>query len=129
MGDTRFVVGFLWGVLTRKTYSVELSVKIVESDKAVLVAAHNSASLDTKPLSPSHFASEPHADLTGPFPPSRFGTTTSPLPPSPAHEALLSPLEPGWHTFRMNVQMLYGGKLPWVAKGACRSASGREGLR
>ncbi|KAL8277239.1 hypothetical protein RQP46_010308 [Phenoliferia psychrophenolica] len=134
MGDTRFILGFLWGVLTRKTYMVDLSVKIVESDKAALVADYNAARAQINATPPSPTPStpspsnptSPSATLVTAFPTSRFGTTTSPLPVGPVHTALSTALEPGWHTFHLPLQLLYAGRLPWVARDSMQFPLARD---
>lgn len=123
MGDTRFLLGFLWGILTRKTYWIELSLKLVESDKATHVASYNASSSSSLfNLLPSSLTSS-----DGPFPPLRFGTSTSPLPSAATTlEELSHELSPGWHTFRLPVQLLYGGKLPWVSRGSMQFPLARD---
>ncbi|KAH7921740.1 hypothetical protein BV22DRAFT_1176259 [Leucogyrophana mollusca] len=38
MGEFRFVIGYLWGVFTRRTCPVQLSMKVVEDDKSRMVS-------------------------------------------------------------------------------------------
>ncbi|OAX44699.1 hypothetical protein K503DRAFT_706004 [Rhizopogon vinicolor AM-OR11-026] len=56
MGDTRFLVGYLRGVITRKSCPVELSLKVVDQDKSHMMDAlyaRRAGSLPNPSISPS----------------------------------------------------------------------------
>lgn len=102
---------------------MEISVLIVESDKHRLVDNFNSADpsasrhlLPSPPTPSSADADAPISSTSLAIPPLAFGTTTTPLPSdNPIHTTLLAPLPKGWHTFRVDVQYVYSGSLPWVS--------------
>lgn len=117
MGDTRFTVGYVQGALTRRTYPVELAVKIAPhgTDKAFLAKEYNDALTRPPPAT-----SDDDADQSGGgMPELKFGTADEELPDEArgkVHEDLPERLEEGWHTLKTDVQFVYGGKLPFVAK-------------
>lgn len=110
MGDARFTVGYIHGALSRREYPVELSIKVVESDKKAMAATFN-ASLQMPPI----VLSDDIVD--GGIPELRFGTYDTPLPEgTPSHAEIPSKLEPGWHTIKMSLLFVYAGTLPFVSK-------------
>lgn len=120
MGDTRFTVGYVQGALTRRTYPVELAVKIAPngSDKAFLAKEYNNAL--TRPPPP---IDEDETGAERGIPQLKFGTAEDELPKEArgrVHVDLPERLEEGWHTLRTDVQFVYGGKLPFVAKDVSR---------
>lgn len=119
LGNTRFILGYLYGSIFRTRYPMEISVLLVESDKHRLVDNFNSSDpsasrhLLPSPPTPSSSTDAPPSLA---IPPLLYGTTTSPLPlDNPIHTELLAPLPKGWHTFQVDVQYVYSGKLPWVS--------------
>lgn len=116
MGDTRFTVGYVQGALTRRTYPVELAVKIAAhgTDKAFLAKEYNDALTRAPP--PIKEESSGGGDK---IPELQFGTAENELPVEArgkVHEDLPERLEEGWHTLKTDVQFVYGGKLPFVSK-------------
>lgn len=116
MGDTRFTVGYVQGALTRRTYPVELVVKIAPngSDKTFLAKGYNDAL--ARPPPPIN---DDESGAEGGIPELKFGTAEEELPEEArgrVHEDLPERLEEGWHTLKTDVQFVYGGKLPFVAK-------------
>ncbi|KAF7343327.1 DAGKc domain-containing protein [Mycena venus] len=109
-GDVRFVLGFLYGALAGVRYDVEITLKIVESDKRRMVDDYNAHQQTLRPWEAQTPA------LAARMPPLAFGTTDSPFPLGVTHDRLEAPLEPGWHTFRTSVQFIMAGKLPWLAR-------------
>lgn len=119
MGDARFVFGFLQGALTKRKYPVELSLKIIETNKKALAEIHN-AELDS-PAPPVDkgqdlvgAAAGPHS----PMPSVQFGTEQDPIPreSSPSRNELPMELQPGWHTLTTDVSFVYAGKMPFVSR-------------
>ncbi|KAJ7734767.1 ATP-NAD kinase-like domain-containing protein [Mycena maculata] len=110
VGGTRFVLGYLYGVLTGRRYNVEITLKVVESDKRVMVEDYNT---HQQSLEPSH-EGKTATDVR--MPPLAFGTTDGALPLGEVHDKLEAPLAPGWHTFRTPVQFVCAGKLPWLSR-------------
>ncbi|KAJ6491464.1 ATP-NAD kinase-like domain-containing protein [Mycena vulgaris] len=111
VGGIRFVLGYLYGVLTGRRYEVEITLKIVESDKRVMIEDYNS---HQQSLEPSTEGKVTATDVR--MPPLAFGTTDSPFPLGVVHDRLEAPLAPGWHTFRTPVQFICAGKLPWLSR-------------
>lgn len=118
MGDARFIVGFLQGALTKRTYPVELSLKIVEggSDKSSLAKAHNASLQDRKSVP----LEQPSSGVEQHMPELRFGTEDAPLPSTSVTDELPLNLAPGWHTLKTRVSYVYGGKMPFVSQDASR---------
>lgn len=120
LGNLRFVLGYIYGSIFRSRYPIELSVHLVEARKEVMVASYNASSPTTpRFLEPSLASRTLSADAARGMPPLSFGTVADDLPSGadvPLHDALCSPAEPGWHTFRTDVQYLYTGLLPWMAR-------------
>ncbi|KAF8208079.1 ATP-NAD kinase-like domain-containing protein [Mycena galopus ATCC 62051] len=111
IGGIRFVLGFLYGALTGRRYNVEITLKIVESDKRRMAEEYNT---HQQSLAPSVEGKVTATDVR--MPPLAFGTTDTPFPLGVVHERLEAPLEPGWHTFRTPVQFIMAGKLPWLSR-------------
>lgn len=122
MGDTRFTLGYLWGVLTRKAYPVEITLNVTESSKPAMVAAYNAHQASTPIYKPPALPS----DLSMPIPSLAISLEDD----IPLHTELKSDLRPGWHRIHAPIQILYGGKLPWVSRGSQQFplATGRDGL-
>ncbi|KAJ7151333.1 ATP-NAD kinase-like domain-containing protein [Mycena crocata] len=112
VGGIRFVLGYLYGVLTGRRYDVEITLKVVESDKRVMIDEYNT---HQQSLAPAEEGKVP-ADTR--MPPLAFGTPTdaTPFPRGVVHDRLEAPLAPGWHTFRTPVQFICAGKLPWLSR-------------
>ncbi|CAK5281774.1 unnamed protein product [Mycena citricolor] len=108
IGGIRFVLGYLNGAITGKVYNVEITLKIAESDKQKMVDQYNH---HQQTISPALERTDP-----GPMVPLSFGSTDSPLPLGTVHDRLEQALEPGWHTFRVPVQLMCAGKLPWLSR-------------
>ncbi|ORY92827.1 ATP-NAD kinase-like domain-containing protein [Leucosporidium creatinivorum] len=122
MGDTRFTLGYLWGVFTRKSYSVEIILNVKESSKSAMASAYNAHQASSPVYEPPAVPS----DLSMPTP-----SLSMPLEDDiPLHTELKADLGPGWHRMRVPIQILYGGKLPWVSRGSQQFplATGRDGL-
>lgn len=92
----------------------------MESDKHRLVDTFNSSD----PSASRHLLPSPPTTASDPttpppslaVPPLAFGTTSTELPlDNPIHTELVAPLAKGWHTFRVDVQYVYSGNLPWVS--------------
>jgi sphingosine kinase len=111
VGGTRFVLGYLYGILTGRRYNMEITLKIVESDKQAMVEAYNT---HQQLLEPSTEGKVTTTDVR--MPPLAFGTTNSPFPLGVVHDRLEATLAPGWHTFRTPVQFICAGKLPWLSR-------------
>ncbi|KAJ7030638.1 ATP-NAD kinase-like domain-containing protein [Mycena alexandri] len=111
VGGIRFVLGFLYGAITGRRYDVEITLKIVESDKRRMADAYNT---HQQFLSPSAERKVAASDVR--MPQLEFGTSDSPLPLGVVHDRIEAPLEPGWHTFRTSVQFIVAGKLPWLSR-------------
>ncbi|KAJ7172102.1 ATP-NAD kinase-like domain-containing protein, partial [Mycena filopes] len=108
VGGIRFVLGFLYGAITGRRYAVELTLKIVESDKRRIADAYNAR--------PPSVSLPPPPEAQRSMPGLRFGSTDTPLPRGVVHERMEAPLAPGWHTFRTEVQFVVAGRLPWLAR-------------
>ncbi|KAJ7720941.1 ATP-NAD kinase-like domain-containing protein [Mycena metata] len=115
VGGIRFILGFLWGAMTRRRYDIEITLKIVESGKQRMADDYNKHQHQNI-LSPSAERNLLTSDLNVGMPPLAFGTTESPLPLGVVHNRLEANLEPGWHTFRVPMQFILGGKLPWASR-------------
>lgn len=112
MGDTRFTVGYVQGILSKRTYRVRVDMKIVDSDKQRIAAQYNEWL-----KRPDAVRAEPLATLDGSIPPLRFGTEREAIPAdAPRHKSFDEPMAPGWHTVETDVLFLYGGKLPFIAQ-------------
>ncbi|KAJ7507087.1 ATP-NAD kinase-like domain-containing protein [Mycena galericulata] len=111
VGGFRFTLGYLYGVLTGRYYNVEITLKIVESNKSVMIEDYN-----THQQSLERSTEDKVSATDARMPPLAFGTTDSPLPLGVLHDRLEGPLAPGWHTFRMPVQFITAGKLPWLSR-------------
>lgn len=113
MGDARFTVGYVQGALSRREYPVELSIKVVESDKKAMAAVYNTSLLKPPIILTDDVVDETHKAI----PQLRFGDYETPLPDgTPFHTDIPSTLEPGWHTFKTSLLFLYAGMLPFVSK-------------
>ncbi|GAA96812.1 uncharacterized protein L969DRAFT_54632 [Mixia osmundae IAM 14324] len=121
MGDTRFVLGFVQGVLSERTYNCTLSMRIVgqgttKESKGALVDDHKKRATDTI----AQEGSLNSKDYS--LPRLRFGTVQDPLPEQEAIPVSIDkPLDvaPGlskWTTFRGPVSTVYAGLQPYVAK-------------
>lgn len=113
MGDARFTVGYVQGALARRTYPVELAVKVIAGgvDKMALGKEYNDALARPPPSLP-----QAAGDV---LPELQFGTVGEELPAQArerVHDVLPEQLEEGWHTIKTPVQFVYGGKLPFIAK-------------
>ncbi|KAJ7630848.1 ATP-NAD kinase-like domain-containing protein [Roridomyces roridus] len=113
VGGIRFVLGYLYGIITKKTYEVEITLKVVESDKRVMVDDYN---MDQQSSVRSPEPKDAPGSPSMPMPPLAFGTTDAPMPLGTIHDKLEAPLAPGWHTFRTRVQSAVAGKMPWLAR-------------
>lgn len=114
MGDNRFTVGYVQGVLARRTYRVRVDMKVVDSDKQ-----HMAAQFNEWLKRPDVEREEPLATLDGSMPELRFGDEHSPIPAeAEKHASFDEPMAPGWHTVEADVFFLYGGKLPFIAQDA-----------
>ncbi|KAJ7241670.1 ATP-NAD kinase-like domain-containing protein [Mycena haematopus] len=111
IGGIRFVLGFLYGALTGRRYDVEITLKLVDSDKNRMVDDYNT---HQQSLAAAVDGKVTVTDVR--MPPLVFGTTDAPLPLGVVHDRLDEPLEPGWHTFRLPVQFVLAGKLPWLSR-------------
>ncbi|KAK7042543.1 DAGKc domain-containing protein [Favolaschia claudopus] len=111
VGGIRFVLGFLYGALTGRRYKVEITMKVVESDKRRMVEDYNT---HQQSLAPSVEGKVTATDVR--MPSLAFGTTESVFPLGVIHDRLETQLEPGWHTFRTSVQFIMAGKLPWLSR-------------
>ncbi|KAJ6465068.1 ATP-NAD kinase-like domain-containing protein [Mycena vitilis] len=109
-GGIRFTLGFLWGAFRGASYDVEITLKVVESNKQRMADDYNT---HQQPLAPA-LAKAPAADVR--MPALDFGTSAGPLPRGVVHERLEADLTPGWHTFRTPVQFIVAGKLPWLSR-------------
>ncbi|KAF7366814.1 DAGKc domain-containing protein [Mycena sanguinolenta] len=113
IGGIRFVLGFLYGAITGRRYNVEITMKVVESDKCRMVDNYNT---HQQSLVSSVENDKVTSTTDVRMPPLAFGTTDTPFPRGTMHERLEAPLEPGWHTFRTPVQFIMAGKLPWLSR-------------
>ncbi|EPT06186.1 hypothetical protein FOMPIDRAFT_1057145 [Fomitopsis schrenkii] len=124
LGAQRFVLGYVFGVIQKKRCPVQLSMKLVESDKRKMVQHLNAYRANAKaqytehsPVSPSTQAPTPWTATTG-YASTIGGTTvnsTTPLEPkrlSPVSE----PDADGWVTFNRPLSYVYAGKGPFVSK-------------
>lgn len=97
--------------LARREYPIEITLKVVESDKNSMVSAYNEALRQHPPVLEDDPARDSH------IPPLRFGSSEVPLPGEIMfHEEIPTQFEPGWHTIRSSLFFLYAGLLPFVAK-------------
>jgi sphingosine kinase len=96
MGDARFVLGFIRGVLAWKPCPVQLSIKVVEQDKAKMVEnlEANRTRVNNQQLPSS--------------PEQNFGTSLPPLKYTNDNE--------GWITFDKPLCYIYAGQGPYVAR-------------
>ncbi|KAJ7050187.1 ATP-NAD kinase-like domain-containing protein [Mycena amicta] len=113
IGGIRFVLGYIWGALTGARYQVEITMKIVQSDKRRMVDAYNTLR-EATPVRESTTPVPPPTDAQ--MPPLSFGSTDTELPLGTIHTSISAPLTPGWHTFRTSVQFVCAGKLPWLSR-------------
>ncbi|KAJ7895950.1 ATP-NAD kinase-like domain-containing protein [Mycena olivaceomarginata] len=113
VGGIRFVLGFLYGALTGRRYDVEITLKVVESDKRRMVADYNTHQRSLAPCAEGKALAR-GTDVR--MPPLAFGRPDAALPLGVVHTRLEAPLEPGWHTFRTPVQFIVAGKLPWLSR-------------
>ncbi|KAJ7201132.1 ATP-NAD kinase-like domain-containing protein [Mycena pura] len=111
VGGIRFVLGYIYGVLTRASYEVEITLKVVESDKRRIADAYNA-----RQQAPAAVPDGSATPADTPMPPLAFSSTDEPLPLGTVHTRLTAPLAPGWHTFRTPVQFVCAGKLPWLSR-------------
>ncbi|KAJ7092772.1 ATP-NAD kinase-like domain-containing protein [Mycena belliarum] len=111
VGGIRFVLGYLYGVLTGCRYEVEITMKVVASDKHAMVAEYNTHQQALEPAAEGKVTAR---DVR--MPPLVFGTTDSPFPRGVVHERLEAPVAPGWHTFRTPLQFICAGRLPWLSR-------------
>ncbi|KAF7366813.1 DAGKc domain-containing protein [Mycena sanguinolenta] len=111
IGGIRFALGYLYGAVVGRRYNVEITMKVVESDKRRMVDAYN-----THQQSPAPSLGDDVTTTDVRMPPLAFGTTDMPVPLGTVHERLEAPLEPGWHTFRTPVQFIMAGKFSWLSR-------------
>ncbi|KAJ6588185.1 ATP-NAD kinase-like domain-containing protein [Mycena capillaripes] len=111
IGGIRFVLGFLYGAFTGARYNVEITLKVVESDKRRMGDDYNTHQQSLTPADDKVLST---ADVR--MPSLAFGTTDTSLPLGVIHDRLEAPLAPGWHTFRVPVQFIVAGKLPWLSR-------------
>ncbi|KAJ7469651.1 ATP-NAD kinase-like domain-containing protein, partial [Mycena latifolia] len=111
VGDIRFVLGYLYGTFSGANYDVEITLKIVESDKHVMADSYNRHQQARAPAAHCSPASHEFS-----LPLLAFGTTDAPLPCGAVHDRLEAPVTPGWHTFRTPVRSICAGRLPWLAR-------------
>ncbi|KIJ68916.1 hypothetical protein HYDPIDRAFT_79957 [Hydnomerulius pinastri MD-312] len=98
MGDLRFVLGYLRGVVTRRVCKMELSMKVAEQDKSRMVDALHahraSASKGSPPVLPS------------------FNS----LPGDDKHPDGLGSSDENWVKFDQPILWMYAGKGPYVSR-------------
>lgn len=113
MGDIRFPIGYVKCVLERRRYECEITVKVVDGDKASIARSHSAA---MKAPAVEASASEPGAGAG--LPPLRFGSALDPLPEGEGeiHDDFPTTLSPGWHTIRAPHFFAYAGSLPYIAQ-------------
>jgi hypothetical protein len=107
------MLGFLYGALTGRRYDVEITLKVVESDKRRMVADYNT---HQRSLAPGAEGKALARGTDVRMPPLAFGRPDAALPLGVVHTRLEAPLAPGWHTFRTPVQFIVAGKLPWLSR-------------
>ncbi|EGN95964.1 hypothetical protein SERLA73DRAFT_185417 [Serpula lacrymans var. lacrymans S7.3] len=95
MGDSRFLYGYLRGVLSLKTCPVELSFRLVEDDKEKM-ARFAQENTGQKPCDPSSSGVDDLEEL----PPLRY----------------LGGTEEGWTTYEKPFIWIYAGKGPYVSR-------------
>jgi len=96
MGSTRFMYGYLRGVITGKTYRFKISAKIDTADKTAMVAAlrkHENSATDDEP------------------PPAEVESLSTGLPPL----QYVDDYE-GWTTFEGPALYFYAGKAPYMSR-------------
>ncbi|KZT26357.1 hypothetical protein NEOLEDRAFT_1091226 [Neolentinus lepideus HHB14362 ss-1] len=98
MGDTRFVVGFLRGIVKYSPCPATLSIKVVESDKTKLIEKWKEAR--AAPLSLSTGSTE---ETSGALPPLNFDPQSKPD-------------DDGWITFDKPLLYVYAGQGPYVGR-------------
>nr|GAT52771.1 predicted protein [Mycena chlorophos] len=127
VGGIRFILGYIWGALTRAQYQVEITMKVVESEKRTMVDAYNALQQAKRIRARDPNLTPPPTDSS--MPPLLYGSTDAPLPLGTIHTSITAPLEPGWHTFRLPVQIFCAGKLPWLSRDSMiLPLSGDDGL-
>ncbi|KAI0093855.1 ATP-NAD kinase-like domain-containing protein [Irpex rosettiformis] len=107
IGDTRFMYGFLRGVVQHKKCPVKVSIKVVEADKQKMFDNfHSTRAESLRNLhSPEVQSSATHSDAA---------TGTSSSLPSLQHKD--EPTGDGWITFEEPICYLYAGKGPYVGR-------------
>ncbi|KAJ7291061.1 ATP-NAD kinase-like domain-containing protein [Mycena rebaudengoi] len=83
VGGIRFILGYLYGILTGCRYNVEITLKVAEGDKRAMVNEYNS---HRQQLEPAPESRDIGGDLQ--MPPLSFGTTDSPFPLGVIHDKL-----------------------------------------
>ncbi|KAH9926180.1 ATP-NAD kinase-like domain-containing protein [Fomitopsis serialis] len=124
LGATRFVLGYIFGVLRKTRCPVQLSLKVVESDKRKMVQDLNAYRANAKAqysqhssLPPSSPAPTPWTATTG-YESTIGGTTVnSTTPLEPKRPSVVSePDADGWVTFMKPLSFVYAGKGSYVSK-------------
>ncbi|KAH9952236.1 ATP-NAD kinase-like domain-containing protein [Amylocystis lapponica] len=117
LGSSRFVIGFLRGVLTMNPCPVKLSIKVAESDKDKMVQTMQTSRSggrtrhDARSQLDSVDKSASDTDVAPDTPSSSHG------PPSALPELQHSaPDAEGWITFEKPLSYVYGGKGPYVSR-------------
>ncbi|KAH9484246.1 Sphingoid long chain base kinase 4 [Psilocybe cubensis] len=101
MGDSRFLYGFLRGIIAFKPCPVQLSYRLVESDKNKMAEFAHSKRAETTTISSSESqVSELESKVEGAMPTLKY------LPDD----------EDGWTTFDKPVLYVYAGKGPYVGR-------------
>ncbi|TFY63746.1 hypothetical protein EVJ58_g3065 [Rhodofomes roseus] len=124
LGSQRFVLGYIFGILRKTRCPVQLSLKVVESDKRKMAQDLNTYRASAKaqyaqhsPISPSAQAPTPWTATSG-YASTIGGTTVnSTTPLEPKRPSPVSELDAdGWVTFTKPLSYVYAGKGPYVSK-------------
>lgn len=115
MGELRFTVGYVQGALARRTYPVEIAVKIAPdgTDKVTMARNYNASASTLAPESKDDLIRDPENDA---LPELECGMSDAPLTSATEHSSIPESLEPGWHKIKTRIAWAYGGKLPFVSQ-------------
>ncbi|KAL4253166.1 Lipid Phosphate Formation and Regulation [Abortiporus biennis] len=115
LGNTRFIVGYIRGIVKHRACPIKLQIKVAESDKSAMLRALDSArqqfsvssSVDTSTLVTAPEGNAKSKPQNG---------DSSETLPDLKYRTVNPTEEDGWITFDQPVSYLYAGKGPYVGK-------------